>query len=86
MSLLQLIESWAEGLLRMAIGAGLAWIGIVEGAGYGAFLAVVGAVFIAAGVVEIWSIELAAHGLLRHGGTHAGQQHHERAGIHDGRR
>lgn len=55
--LLRLIESWAEGLLRIAIGIGLAWIGVVEGAGYGLFLDLVGAVFIAAGIAEIWFVE-----------------------------
>jgi hypothetical protein len=61
MTLLRLLESWAEGLLRIVIGIGLAWIGVVEGAGYGAFLEVVGAICIAAGIGEIWSVEFAAH-------------------------
>ena len=63
--LLRLIESWAEGLLRIAIGIGLAWIGVVEGAGYGLFLGVVGAIFIAAGIAEIWFVEVAAGALRR---------------------
>ena len=61
MPLLQLIESWAEGLLRITIGAGLAWIGAVEGGGYGLFFGIVGAIFVGAGLVEIWSVEAAAH-------------------------
>jgi menaquinone-dependent protoporphyrinogen oxidase len=60
-----LLESWAEGLLRIVIGVGLAWIGVVEGAGYGAFLEIVGAIFIAAGIGEIWFVEFAADGLRR---------------------
>ena len=54
MSLLRLLEFWAEGLLRIVIGGGLLWIGVVEGAGYGLFLQVVGVIFVAAGVAEIW--------------------------------
>lgn len=54
MSLLRLLELWAEGLLRIVIGGGLFWIGVVEGAGYGLFLQVVGVIFVAAGVAEIW--------------------------------
>ena len=65
MSFLRLIESWAEALLRIVIGSGLAWIGVVEGEGYGLFLDVVGAIFIAAGVAEIWFVEVAVHGLPR---------------------
>jgi len=61
MSLLRFVESWAEGLLRIAIGAGLVWIGTVEGAGYGLFLQVVGVIFIAAGIAEIWQAEAAVH-------------------------
>src|SRR3954471_15103937 len=61
----RLIESWTEGLLRIAIGIGLVWIGAVEGAGYGLFLEVVGAIFIAAGVAEIWLVEVAVHGRPR---------------------
>jgi len=49
----------------MAIGIGLAWIGVVEGAGYGLFLDVVGAIFIAAGIAEIWFVEVAAGALRR---------------------
>lgn len=63
MAILEMVESWAEGLLRIAIGAGLTWIGAVEGAGSGLFLEVVGVVFIAAGILEIWSVEAAAHRL-----------------------
>jgi len=65
MTLLRLLESWAEGLLRIVIGAGLAWIGVVEGAGYGAFLEVVGGIFIAAGIGEIWFVEFGPHELPR---------------------
>ena len=65
--MLRLLESWAEGLLRIVIGVGLAWIGVVEGAGYGMFLEVVGAIFIAAGIGEIWFVEFAVHGLPRQG-------------------
>jgi menaquinone-dependent protoporphyrinogen oxidase len=65
MTLFRFLESWAEGLLRIAIGAGLAWIGAVEGAGYGLFLEIVGAIFIAAGIAEIWMVEAAAHQLRR---------------------
>jgi menaquinone-dependent protoporphyrinogen oxidase len=60
-----MIESWAEGLLRITIGAGLAWIGAVEGGGYGVFFVVVGGIFIIAGVAEIWSIEAAARRAVR---------------------
>ena len=67
MTLLRLLESWAEGLLRIVIGAGLAWIGVVEGAGYGAFLEVVGGIFIAAGIGEIWFVEFGPHELPRPG-------------------
>jgi len=63
MPFIQLLESWAEGLLRIAIGAGLVWIGAVEGTGYGVFLEVVGAIFILAGIMEIWAVEVAAHQL-----------------------
>ena len=63
MSLFRFLESWAEGLLRIGLGIGLAWIGAVEGAGYGLFLDVVGVIFIAAGLAEIWSLETAAHRL-----------------------
>jgi len=69
MTLLRLLESWAEGLLRIVIGIGLAWIGVVEGAGYGAFLEVVGAVFIAAGIGEIWFVEFGAHEVPSPGST-----------------
>ena len=65
MTLLRLLESWTEGVLRIVIGVGLAWIGVVEGAGSGAFLEVVGAICVAAGIGEIWIVELAAHGLPR---------------------
>ena len=63
MSLFRFLESWAEGFLRIALGIGLAWIGVVEGAGYGLFLDVVGVIFIAAGLAEIWSVETAVHRL-----------------------
>jgi len=59
--LLAFIESWAEGLLRIAIGTGLIWIGAVDGSGYGQFLDIVGLIFAAAGMLEIWSVEAAAH-------------------------
>jgi hypothetical protein len=61
MSTLRFLESWFEGLVRIAIGGGLAWIGVVEGAGYGFFLQAVGVIFIAAGIAEIWIVEAAAH-------------------------
>jgi menaquinone-dependent protoporphyrinogen oxidase len=61
MSLLQLLEWSAEGILRITIGAGLVWIGAVERGGYGLFLGLVGGIFIVAGVAEIWSAETAAH-------------------------
>ena len=60
MSLIHILESWAEGLLRIAIGVGLTWIGAVEGGGSGLFLAVVGVVFVGAGILEIWFVEAAA--------------------------
>mgnify|MGYP003693984779 CR=1 FL=1 len=65
MSFLRWFESWAEALLRIVIGIGLAWIGVVEGEGYGLFLDVIGAIFIAAGIAEIWFVEVAIHGLPR---------------------
>jgi hypothetical protein len=74
MSLLRFLESWAEGLLRIAIGIGLAWIGVVEGAGYGLFLEVVGTIFIAAGIAEIWSVEVAVHALPRRWRAHPGHR------------
>ena len=60
MSVIQLLESWTEGLLRIAIGGGLAWIGVAEGHGYGLFLGIIGGIFILAGLAEIWSVEAAA--------------------------
>jgi len=60
MRFLQLIESWTEGLLRITIGAGLTWIGAVEGGGYGLFFVIVGAIFMVAGIAEIWSVEATA--------------------------
>ena len=54
MRLLPMLESWAEGLLRICIGIGLCWIGWVEAGGYGLFLKVVGTIFLAAGIGEIW--------------------------------
>lgn len=63
--LLRFVESWSEGFLGIAIGIGLAWIGVVEGAGYGLFLDIVGAIFIAAGIAEMWFVEVAA-GASRH--------------------
>lgn len=65
MPFLQKIESWAEGLLRITIGAGLAWIGAVERGGYGLFFVVVGVIFIIAGLAEIWSVEAAARRAVR---------------------
>ena len=59
MSFLWTIESWGEGVLRIAIGTGLAWIGVIEGAGDGLFLQVVGGFFILAGIGEIWMAEAA---------------------------
>ncbi len=69
MTLLRLLESWSEGFLRIVLGAGLAWIGVVEGAGDGAFLEVVGAIFVAAGIGEIWCVEFPAHRLPRQAST-----------------
>jgi hypothetical protein len=63
MSLLRMLESWAEALIRICIGIGLCWIGFVETGGYGLFLGVVGGIFVAAGIGEIWAVETAA---LRH--------------------
>jgi menaquinone-dependent protoporphyrinogen oxidase len=60
MSRLGFLESWTEGLVRIFIGIGLCWIGLVEGAGYGLFLRVVGAIFLAAGIGEVWAVEAAA--------------------------
>jgi menaquinone-dependent protoporphyrinogen oxidase len=60
MSLLRLLESWTEGLVRIVIGIGLSWIGWVEGAGYGLFLEIVGGIFVVAGIGEIWAVEAAA--------------------------
>ena len=60
MALLRMLESWAEGLVRICIGVGLFWIGWVESGGYGVFLEVVGSIFIAAGIGEIWAVEAAA--------------------------
>jgi len=60
MSLLPLLESWTEGLIRIVIGIGLCWIGLVEGAGYGLFLEAVGGIFVVAGIGEIWAVEAAA--------------------------
>jgi len=65
MAFLQLIESWAEGLLRIAIGGGLVWIGEVERGGYGLFLGIVGAIFVAAGLGEVWAVEATAHRAAR---------------------
>ena len=60
MSIIRVFEEWAEGLLRIAIGAGLAWIGVAEAGGYGLFIGIVGAIFVVAGLMEIWSVEAAA--------------------------
>lgn len=60
MSPLHILASWAEGLVRIVIGIGLCWIGVVEGAGYGVFLGVVGGLFLVAGLGEIWLVEAAA--------------------------
>ena len=65
MSFLRIAESCGEGVLRIGIGAGLAWIGMVEGAGYGMFLQVVGVIFIAAGVVEICEVGPRRRGIFR---------------------
>ena len=54
MSLLRTFESCSEALLRILIGAGLVWIGVAEGRGYGAFLDGVGVIFIGAGLAEVW--------------------------------
>ena len=47
------------------MGAGLVWIGAVEGTGYGLFLEIVGAIFILAGIMEIWAVEAAGRQLRR---------------------
>jgi menaquinone-dependent protoporphyrinogen oxidase len=60
MSPLHILASSAEGLVRIAIGIGLCWIGVVEGAGYGLFLGVVGALFLVAGIGEILAVEATA--------------------------
>jgi menaquinone-dependent protoporphyrinogen oxidase len=60
MSILRILESRAEGLVRIAIGVGLCWIGVVEAGGYGLFLGIIGVIFVVAGVVEIWAVEAAA--------------------------
>ena len=60
MTLLRMLESWTEGLVRICIGVGLFWIGWVESGGYGVFFEVVGGIFIAAGIGEIWAVEAAA--------------------------
>jgi menaquinone-dependent protoporphyrinogen oxidase len=60
MSLLRMLQSWTEGLVRICIGIGLCWIGFVEAGGYGLFLGIVGGIFVAAGIGEIWAIEAAA--------------------------
>ena len=54
MSILRSLESYVEALLRIVIGSGLMWIGVMEGRGSGAFLDGVGAIFIAAGLIEAW--------------------------------
>jgi menaquinone-dependent protoporphyrinogen oxidase len=59
MSRVRMLESWTEGLIRICIGVGLFWIGWVEGGGYGVFLEVVGGIFIAAGIGEVWTVEAA---------------------------
>ena len=60
MSLLTLLESWTEGLVRISIGVGFYWIGSIEGGGYGLFMRVVGVIFAVAGVGEIWAVETAS--------------------------
>jgi menaquinone-dependent protoporphyrinogen oxidase len=60
MRLLPIFESWTEGLVRIFIGIGLCWIGAVEAGGYGLFLGIVGAIFVVAGLGEIWGVEAAA--------------------------
>jgi menaquinone-dependent protoporphyrinogen oxidase len=55
-----MLQSWTEGLVRICIGIGLCWIGFVEAGGYGLFLGIVGGIFVAAGIGEIWAIEAAA--------------------------
>jgi len=65
MSFLRIAELCGEGLLRIGIGVGLAWIGLVEGAGYGTFLQVVGVIFVAAGVFEIWEVGPRRRGVFR---------------------
>jgi len=58
MSALRVIASWTEGLVRIAIGVGLSWIGLAEGSGYGELLVLVGAVCVVAGAAEIWFVGL----------------------------
>ena len=65
MAFLRTLESWTEGLVRICIGVGLFWIGSVEGGGYGVFFEVVGGIFAAAGIGEIWAVEAAAVRRLR---------------------
>jgi hypothetical protein len=66
MSLLRMLESWTEALIRLCIGGGLCWIGFVEAGGYGLFLKVVGGIFVAAGIGEIWAVEAAPlHHMIR---------------------
>jgi menaquinone-dependent protoporphyrinogen oxidase len=59
MSLLRMLESWTEALIRICIGVGLCWIGLIEAGGYGLFLGAVGVIFVAAGFGEIWAVEAA---------------------------
>ena len=54
MSLLRIVESCSEAILRIVIGAGLVWIGAAEGRGYGVFLDGVGVIFVVAGLAEAW--------------------------------
>ena len=47
---------------------------LARGAGYGLFLEVVGTIFIAAGIAEIWSVEVAVHALPRRWRAHPGHR------------
>jgi menaquinone-dependent protoporphyrinogen oxidase len=63
MTFMRLLQSWAEALVRIIIGMGIVWIGVVEDSGYGVLLEVVGTIFIAAGIAEVWFVEFAAQRL-----------------------
>jgi hypothetical protein len=62
---IRVIESWFEGIVRVVLGAGLIWVGVVELGRYGLVFDIAGVMFILAGVGEIWFIESAARRLPR---------------------